>query len=157
MGTITIDLLNAVKATTETQSDYAAARALNITRQAVSGYRAGNRQMDEEPAIRAAEILGIDPVQVLATLNYEKAKSEKMRNIWWRVREMAKTAACILLTAGALNLALSPAQQAVAAAGGAAHCILCQMRKRQRRHRLATVPQACDATVTYMRYGFASN
>ena len=118
MASYTIELLNQVRNTTESKSDYAASKLLGITRQAASAYRNGIRQMDDDPAIKAAEILGFDPVNVLARLHAEKCRSDSARAVWERIGRMARATACITLAAGTIGLAGSPTAQSSPASPG---------------------------------------
>lgn len=77
-------------------SDYALAKELGITRAAVSDYRNRGTTLGDDVCISIAEILGIDPMQVIADQHGERAKSEKVRKIWERA---SRTAAILTLAA----------------------------------------------------------
>lgn len=119
MSSYTIELLDAVASTTETKSDYAAGKALGITKQAIWGYRKRGSQMGDEAAFKAAEILGLDPAYVLARLHAESAKSDKVRALWNRIGLMSRNAACIAVAAGTIGMAGNPTAQASPASPGA--------------------------------------
>jgi predicted transcriptional regulator len=88
----TNDLLNRLKAVYGLQSDYALAKKIGISRQAVSKYRTLTRTLDDCVAVEVAELLELNPFQVLASMQLERAernKDEKMVSIW---REYAKRA-----------------------------------------------------------------
>ncbi|MGD1324404.1 hypothetical protein ACNHE5_05625 [Pandoraea pnomenusa] len=78
----TADYLDAVKARLDLPSDYAAAKVLGVTRSAVSLYRHGKSTFDDAVILRVAEILSIDPLEVIASANVERAKSAEMREVW---------------------------------------------------------------------------
>ncbi|MBR8358347.1 helix-turn-helix domain-containing protein [Burkholderia vietnamiensis] len=83
----TIEWLDAVKARLDLPSDYAAAKVLCVTRSAVSGYRNGRATLDDEVCLRVAEILEVDPFEVLATVKIERIKDEERRAVWARALE----------------------------------------------------------------------
>ena len=62
-------------------SDYRIAKLLGITRASVSRFRTGKGSFCDETAIRAAELLGIEPLKVIAAANAERSKDEK--NPWF--------------------------------------------------------------------------
>ncbi|SFQ18994.1 helix-turn-helix transcriptional regulator [Ralstonia sp. NFACC01] len=78
----TLDFLEAVSRKLGGASDYAVAKALRISRSAVSKYRNGQGSFDDETAMRIAEILGIDPAAVAAASHAERAKSPEVRQMW---------------------------------------------------------------------------
>lgn len=78
----TIDYLDAVKTRLNLPSDYAAAKALGVTRSAVSRYRNGVGVFDEIVAIRVAELLQIEPIEVIAACKAESAPDEHIRSVW---------------------------------------------------------------------------
>lgn len=78
----TVDYLDAVKARLDLPSDYAAAKALGVTPSAVSKYRLGRAHFDDDICVRVAGILDIDVLQVIATVNYERARTESSRALW---------------------------------------------------------------------------
>lgn len=84
----TVQWLDAVKARLDLPSDYAAAKALNVTRSAVSKYRLGRSVFDEKTCIRVAEILGVDPLEVIASARVESAKDAQTRNVWTHALEV---------------------------------------------------------------------
>jgi hypothetical protein len=74
-------------------SDSAAAKALGVTRSAVSLYRNGKSVFDELTAIRAAEILGLEPLEVIAACKAESAPDARVRRVWknaWGKAQRAK-------------------------------------------------------------------
>lgn len=78
----TIDFLDAVKAKLDLPSDYAAAKVLGVTRAAISSYRVGRSHFDADIASRVAAILDIDPLEVIASAEYERARTESAKAIW---------------------------------------------------------------------------
>lgn len=78
----TCDYLDAVQTKLNISSDYAVAKSLNISRQAVSRYRAGFNFLDDEVALRVAEILEINAGCVLIDMHAERSKNSEVRNVW---------------------------------------------------------------------------
>ncbi|MDN7873884.1 DUF3693 domain-containing protein [Burkholderia aenigmatica] len=80
----TIEYLDAVKTVLNLPSDYAAAKHLHVTRAAVSRYRNGDGAFDDTTALRVAEILDVDPLEVIAAANAERARDDETRRLWER-------------------------------------------------------------------------
>ncbi|PRE65488.1 hypothetical protein C6P96_08485 [Burkholderia multivorans] len=84
----TVQWLDAVKTRLDLPSDYAAAKTLGVTRSAVSAYRNGRSVFDEKTCIRVAEILGVDPLEVIASARVESAKDAQTRTVWTHALEI---------------------------------------------------------------------
>lgn len=82
-------------------SDYALAKLTGISQEAISQYRTGKRIMDDYTAAKLAEVLDIEPLEVIATANAEREKDETKAN-FWRILAKKKAApmAVILLVVG---------------------------------------------------------
>jgi transcriptional regulator with XRE-family HTH domain len=78
----TVEYLDDIKATLGLPSDYAIAKALRIAHSAVSRYRHGKGSFDDEVAFRVAEILEINPLEVIVASRAERAVSEDARTRW---------------------------------------------------------------------------
>jgi transcriptional regulator with XRE-family HTH domain len=78
----TVDYLDAVKAKLGLPSDYAAAKALRIAHSAISRYRNGKGSFDDEVAFRVAEILDINPLEVIVSARAERALNDDARSRW---------------------------------------------------------------------------
>ncbi|NUO87677.1 MAG: hypothetical protein HOQ37_16410 [Cupriavidus sp.] len=78
----TLEYLDAVKVKLDLPSDYALAKALCVTRGGVSSYRTGRSYLDDLTAVRVAEILGLNPMEVIAAANLERSKNEDARLVW---------------------------------------------------------------------------
>lgn len=78
----TVDYLQACKTRLNITSDYALAARLGVTRSGISQYQSGRNQMGDETAVRVAEILGIDPAQVLLNLAMERARTPETQAVW---------------------------------------------------------------------------
>lgn len=78
----TIQFLNALKARNGGASDYAIAKILGLTHQAVSRYRVGKEFLGDSTAIRVAKLLEIDPSYVVACAHAERCKAEDEKAVW---------------------------------------------------------------------------
>ncbi|EMN5130722.1 hypothetical protein RVV79_003849 [Burkholderia contaminans] len=111
----TVQYLDAVKRKLGLDSDYAAAKALCLTRAAISKYRLGRAFFDDMSAVRVAEILGIDPMEVISAANAERARDESARSFWvgvWGKATGATATAAVAVFMVGLAGAPSPAQSA---------------------------------------------
>ena len=83
------------------ESDYALAKLTGISQEAVSRYRTGSRVMDDYTAAKLAEVLEIDPLEVIATANADREKDEERANFWRLLaKKRAAPIAAILLILG---------------------------------------------------------
>ena len=78
----TLDYLNEAKARLGLESDYALAKHLGLTVGTVSHYVNRRRVIDNYTAARLAEILGIDPIEIIATAEFEREKDEQRKSFW---------------------------------------------------------------------------
>ena len=78
----TIDYLDAAKEKLGLQSDYAFAKQLELTTAGISQYRTGKRVIDDYTACRIADVLEIDPMEVIAAANAEREKNEDRKSYW---------------------------------------------------------------------------
>jgi transcriptional regulator with XRE-family HTH domain len=78
----TIEYLDAAKVRLGITSDYALAKKLGISQPAISNYRSGRSRIDDDVALTIAEILGLNPLQVIAAANAERAKTPEARARW---------------------------------------------------------------------------
>jgi len=80
--------IDKVKAAKGLPSDYAAAKALGLSRFTVSGYRQRtDATLDEDIAIKVAHTLGANPALVLADQAMERAKNAEARSAWQMILE----------------------------------------------------------------------
>lgn len=80
------------------------ARNLEITTSSVSAYKYNNTEFKIETALKVAELLKIDPREVVANVFAAKAKSEKEKDFW---KSIISSAAGIILF---LNVGTNDAQ-----------------------------------------------
>jgi hypothetical protein len=83
----TIEYLDAVKAAKGLTSDYQLAKLLGFPLSSVSSYRTGRRFFDDEAALTVAEVLGVNPLAVIAAANAERAKTEEQKARWTGLME----------------------------------------------------------------------
>lgn len=84
------------------------AKALGLTKGAISNYKSGARVMDDEACYKVADMLGLDPVLVVAAAACDRAEKTGQRSVWetfW----MSRTATAVaLLGLVSVNLFLTP-------------------------------------------------
>mgnify|MGYP000678134012 CR=1 FL=1 len=85
-------LLTELKAAHGLPSDYKAAKFLEVTHQSISGINTGRSQFSDENLVKIAHLLNLDPVETLAKVHIETAKSHKMRQVWEGILENAHLA-----------------------------------------------------------------
>ncbi|OXY50865.1 hypothetical protein [Salmonella enterica] len=78
----TPEYLEAVKRKLDLPSDYALAKAIGVTRSAVSLQQAGKTAMGDETAVRVAEILGMPSGRVLIDIHMERSKAPEVKAAW---------------------------------------------------------------------------
>ncbi|MBV8635554.1 MAG: helix-turn-helix domain-containing protein [Burkholderiaceae bacterium] len=78
----TLDYLDEAKAKHGLPSDYALSKALGLTTSAISNYRAGRSRIDDDVALKLANLTGRNPLEVIAAANMERAKTPEMAAIW---------------------------------------------------------------------------
>lgn len=83
----TNEYLDAAKTRLNIESDYALAKWLEINQGYITGYRSGKVRMDNYIAARIANLLEINPLQVIADTNAEREKCDRKRAFW---RELVK-------------------------------------------------------------------
>ena len=71
--------IDQVKAAKGLSSDYAAAKALGISRATISKYRSTTPTLDEENAIKIAHALGMNPAGIIVDQVAERSKSAEVR------------------------------------------------------------------------------
>lgn len=81
------------------ESDYGLAKELGLSRAAVSLWRNGKGSMDDYAATRIAEIIGVNPMIVIAAVNVEKEKTEERKEYWKNFYERLGGIAATILVA----------------------------------------------------------
>jgi predicted transcriptional regulator len=82
---------------TESGSDYAVAKLLGVSEDAINGYRTGRRCMDNNTCRKIAETLGVPLVDVIVAAEIERAKNAQDRAAW---RKWLKRSVRVALVAG---------------------------------------------------------
>ena len=84
-------------------SDYALAPKLGISRSQMSKYRGGADFLSDDAAVLLAELLEVNPIEIMASAHAERSKSEAAKAIWMQWAEkLGGVAVSVLLTAGML-------------------------------------------------------
>jgi hypothetical protein len=78
----TNDYLDALKAKLDLRSDYQLAQTLDTSTAAIGQYRTGKRTMDDYTAARVAELLGMEPLILIAQANAEREKDSQKAAFW---------------------------------------------------------------------------
>lgn len=104
-----LDYLKEAKAALGVESDYALAKALKTTHVNISNYMNEKSKMDDYHCIIVADVLGIDPMEIIAAAQEEREKSEEKKEFWrdFRRARGGITGVVLALTMGA-TIALSP-------------------------------------------------
>ena len=87
----TIECIAALKKKLAIDSDYALAKALGVSKQSVSRWSQGKGHFDDDVAIRVAEILGVNPVVILASMHAERSKTPQAQAVWFGLMEKFST------------------------------------------------------------------
>ncbi|OQS44024.1 hypothetical protein B0T49_21755 [Chromobacterium violaceum] len=82
-----IEYLIEAKTALNAASDYALAKALKTSHVNISNYMNGKSQMDDYHCIKVAQVLGIDPMEIIAAAQEEREKNEEKREFWRDFRE----------------------------------------------------------------------
>lgn len=92
-------------------SDYALAPKLGVGRGQISRYRNGADFLSDDAAFKLAELLEIDPAQIVASAHAERAKSTEAKAFWmqWAERLGSATAAAVV---GVVLAGAPPSSQA---------------------------------------------
>jgi transcriptional regulator with XRE-family HTH domain len=79
---VSITLLDALKASQGNVSDYKAAQLLGVKQPTMSQYRNGRCPLSPEKVIIACELAGLNASEWLLRLQLERAKCDKEKSIW---------------------------------------------------------------------------
>ncbi|MCB6185412.1 helix-turn-helix domain-containing protein, partial [Leeia sp. TBRC 13508] len=113
MDKTTLNYLEQAKEVTGCKSDYALAKVLETTTPVISRYMSGQRIIDAEMCFKLAVILKVDPAEIVATAEYERAKTDDKREIFKSFLSSIRHAAGWLVAVSALTLALQGGGQRV--------------------------------------------
>jgi len=94
------EYLDAVRTKLQLPSDYALAKVLGITREAVSALRNEKTSMGIETATKIGEILDIDCHIIYANGQIERAKTQEMKVFWEAITEKFSVGFNTLISVG---------------------------------------------------------
>lgn len=83
----TIEYLNEAKAVLGVESDYALAKKLNLSKQAIGNYMQGKSAMSDEVACKVAAVIGKHAGIVMLDMHREREKNPEVRAVWTSVME----------------------------------------------------------------------
>lgn len=86
----TRQIVELVRATTETGSKYAAAKSLGVAHQTMHNWSNRGTVMSDDIGIKAAETLEIQPEYVLACLQAERMKESVSYPLWANIAEQLR-------------------------------------------------------------------
>jgi transcriptional regulator with XRE-family HTH domain len=128
------EYLDAVKAKLDLPSDYATAKALGVTPSAVSKYRLGRSQPDDLVCARIAEILVIEPMEVIAATHFERSSDERARKLWESIWGKAAGAIALNLIACAVGVSVAPSTKAAESGNTVISLYYVKSQRRRVRH-----------------------
>jgi hypothetical protein len=102
-------LLEAVREKLGSVTDYAIGKTLQLHQQTISRYHAGTQQADAYACAKFAEVLERDPLEVIAQVEADSAKTDERRAFWAGFPSGLKRTALgsgLLLTSGFFALGL---------------------------------------------------
>lgn len=94
----TVEYLQQAKKALKIESDYALAKALGITRSAISAYVQGRTTMSDDTAVKVANVLGKHPAIVMIDMHREREKNPELRAVWNSVMEKFSVGFKVLMT-----------------------------------------------------------
>ena len=106
----TNEYLDEVKTKHSLRSDYALAIKLGTGTSLIVNYRKNNGHFSDTMAVKVAELLGIDPAEVLASANAERSKCPAAKSAWERMARSFSAGAMAIFIGVSLNFAPAPAQ-----------------------------------------------
>lgn len=92
------EIIKKIKAKHGVTSDYAVAKMMGVSRQLMSQWSRGTQDMGVADAITAAELLDIEPVKIIASVEIERARSDRQRGILSRYEGFADVALMAAIT-----------------------------------------------------------
>ena len=91
----TKDYLN--QAIRKAGSAYRLAEMTGISEQVLSHYKHNRRIMDDYACLKLAEVIGIDPMEIITAANIEREKREHKRKVWEEFSRRMGWAAILLI------------------------------------------------------------
>jgi transcriptional regulator with XRE-family HTH domain len=127
--------LNEVRDKLDLASDYALAKALGVTRSGISSYRTGRTVPDDLVCARIAQALGVEPMEVIAATNYQRAKNDESRNLWEGIWGKAVGAIALNLIVCAVGVSVAPTSKAAESGENRAQSATLYLMSNRRRFR----------------------
>lgn len=78
----TIELIELAKHRQGDVTDYRIAQLLDLKPQQISGYRNRGICPSNPVAMRLGELAGVDPLEAVASINFERASDPRDREVW---------------------------------------------------------------------------
>lgn len=100
----TQQLIEQVRQKLNGATDYKIAQVLDLHSEYISGYVNGERKADAYACARIAEILERDPLEVIAQVEAEAARTEKKRAYWRSIFSGLKRTAHVFALCGMLAI-----------------------------------------------------
>ncbi|WP_283149413.1 hypothetical protein [Silvimonas soli] len=93
------EVLDEAKKARGLDTDYKLAKTLSVTPNYVVGFRDKTRAIDNLTACRLADIIGCDPMQVIAIVELDRAKNDEKAGFWRNFlnQRFGKSAASVAL------------------------------------------------------------
>lgn len=135
-------------------SDYAIAKHLGVTTQAVSKLRAGTIGLTEETATALAELADADPVTVYAEVKAARAKRTEQRAFWARVARGLAAGIILVISVGygAPEVRAAGLWGGISACAGYTFYALARLWRRVRKRvRIVTFPTPRDGAARHLR------
>lgn len=128
----TTEYLDAIKKKHHLNSDYKISKLLGARPSKIANYRNGT-SFSDETALQIAKLLEIEPVQVFADMQIERAKDPEVKKTWTELsKKLGGIAATIVLTSN-LQIATQNNEKNIQindlARNTAIFCILCKIRE----------------------------
>lgn len=99
-----LDIIEAVRKTTDTGSDYAVAKKLGVNRQSMTKYLHAGMHLSDLTTIRAAKSINTDPEKAVIEIQIERAKDEDLKQVLRNIlAKLSATAASVALVFGLLT------------------------------------------------------
>lgn len=93
------DYVDSLRVALECHSDYALAKRMGVQQNQIARYRKGGT-FDNAMSVRTAEILGIEPLEIIGDMELQRASTDAQRATWAKFLErFAKVAAGVSLPA----------------------------------------------------------
>jgi predicted transcriptional regulator len=92
----TVDYLNEAKTKLGLSSDYQAAKWLGVSTAALARYQKGQRTIDDYAAMKIADALGKQPIEVIALANMERETISERKEFWRKIATAGTAGALII-------------------------------------------------------------